>query len=171
MLKRNGSQAIYKTQNPIVALCALYFRPAKYIKMAVEHDIANEFANSSYQADIKAGNYHPESKRNTFTENNITFKGELKKSVKDSFIWALSISLLTLILAWLIGKINFSFPLDLYKLYLAISSGLGVWGAALQLVPSPQSYKKNTLAEKIHSFISIVLFVPISIATLLQVIY
>ncbi len=166
-----NSQNIYKTQNPVLGFFALYLHPARYIEMAVTHNIANELTDPTYQKAYEAGDYHLEDRRNILMSNCEASRDVLKNSIKVSFLRAISISLLALLIAWLLGEISPSLPLASNKLFFAVSACLGVWGATLQLDPKPESYDRNTLAEKIHGIISSVLFVPISIAAILQVMF
>ena len=162
---------LYEPQSGVIGLLTLYLKPEKYIELALLNDVAMNLKSADFRKAYEIGEYPNGDQLAGYKENCIKSAAILKLAIKQSFFWALLAALLALLIMVIAGKFNFNHPISLTKVSFGVGAFLAGWGGALQLMSLPRSYKQTTLAEKVHSALTYILFFPISVLAFIQAIF
>lgn len=155
------SQLKPKTATIPTALAYFLFSKKRFIKLAVEHDFANNLRSAVTRNNWEAKEWPIQSEVDSWFQQKTERLMTLRREFWGSALMTLSLAIVGIWLSALIGTpvANAWAP----KHLAAIGGLLAAWGTIFQLAYAPQTWRGKSIFELIRPQIFLLLFMPGSV--------
>ena len=137
----------------------LAFNRRRFVRVAVEHNLAVELESPDFRDAYVAGTYPLKAREVVLEELLSRSTDQLCRSILSSFVAVLVVSLLALLAASLSGVVAPSLPLAVGKVASSFGGFLAGWATLFALGTPLRTIKEKTLPELVHPKVFSLLFV------------
>tara|TARA_R110001583_G_scaffold193014_1_gene360374 strand:+ start:418 stop:915 length:498 start_codon:yes stop_codon:yes gene_type:complete len=149
-----------KHANINLAILLFIFRRQKYLEMAVKHVIDSNLAEPDQKKRYDEGTIDIKELKRTFRKQSIRAANDLQKGLCSSFLYILTLTILSVFVAYTKGVIDPSLTINYSKLITYIGVYLASWATLMELGGSFRSWDGGALHELIHPRMFKILFIP-----------
>lgn len=142
----------YKQVSRIKALALFFFRPRRFVELAVEHDVAWVLSTES---DIRASYLRGEHKPNVeeYRANAEQRSSGLRRSLFHAAFVVLGASVVGVVVGLLAQRMLGSLGSFASNLLQALAVGVILWATLWQLTRELQSFGGGSLPERVHGWV------------------